>query len=271
MFILIHSEIKLRVTVPSAAKTCRALVWPVRASAAAIVIARNGSCDKHKAQAPRQRALAFPLLHQLPPPNKHQPQSYPFQSCKFPLSLFIAVRFVLHTGSLLPDWSTPLPRRTSVRRSLVEQTDKHVTSHPSASAVALAFERSLLTFCKIVALYRFHRHLYYIGPLANHTLRTGIDTPATYAMLFTSFLVATAALSSAVFAQNETLELPPGIEPCCNVDPNRVPSTLRGEWCTAQRETCPRICGGVNNLARGGQTCDLVCHPCSLPCKCRPD
>lgn len=79
-------------------------------------------------------------------------------------------------------------------------------------------------------------------------------------MLFTSVLVAAASLSGLALAQsNDTTNLPPGIEPCCTVDANIVPTELKDAWCKAQRNTCPEICGGVNELARtGGQDCSVV-------------
>jgi hypothetical protein len=77
-------------------------------------------------------------------------------------------------------------------------------------------------------------------------------------MLFTSLLVAAATLSSFASAQNETSNLPPGIQPCCTVDPNVIDDSLKTQWCQAQRNTCPEICGGVNQLSRSGQTCDQV-------------
>jgi hypothetical protein len=78
-------------------------------------------------------------------------------------------------------------------------------------------------------------------------------------MLFTSLFVAAATFSTFASAQNETSNpLPPGIQPCCTVDPNVIPDSLKTGWCQAQRNTCPEICGGIPELSRGGQTCDQV-------------
>lgn len=77
-------------------------------------------------------------------------------------------------------------------------------------------------------------------------------------MLFTSLLVAASALSSFVAAQNTSSKLPPTIQDCCKVDANLVPDDKKKAWCQAQRNTCPEICGGVNQLAAEGQDCNQV-------------
>jgi hypothetical protein len=79
-------------------------------------------------------------------------------------------------------------------------------------------------------------------------------------MLSSTLLLAATAFSSFVAAQNNSnpSALPPGISNCCTVDPNVVPDELKSEWCQAERNTCPEICGGINQLASGGQSCDTV-------------
>jgi len=86
-------------------------------------------------------------------------------------------------------------------------------------------------------------------------------------MLFTSLLVATAAFSGVAIAQNETnTNLPPGIENCCKVQPNLIPSDQRDMWCRAQRNTCPELCGGVNQM-KNGQECDS--ETLDYECECK--
>lgn len=84
-------------------------------------------------------------------------------------------------------------------------------------------------------------------------------------MLSSTLLLAVAAFSSFAAAQNNSnpSALPPGINNCCQVDPDLVPQDQKNEWCQAERNTCPEICGGVNQLATGGQTCDTV-RPATL-------
>jgi hypothetical protein len=79
-------------------------------------------------------------------------------------------------------------------------------------------------------------------------------------MLFTSFLVAASALSGFVAAQNNETNknLPPGINDCCTVDANLVPKDKKQQWCQAQRNTCPDLCGGIPELAKDGQDCNQV-------------
>ncbi|KAF2744090.1 hypothetical protein M011DRAFT_470753 [Sporormia fimetaria CBS 119925] len=86
------------------------------------------------------------------------------------------------------------------------------------------------------------------------------------AMLFTAVLAAAATFTSFAVAQNETSNLPPGFPPCCSLDPNTIELEQRQEWCRAQRNTCPELCGGINQLDRAGQTCDI--NTLEYTCKC---
>ncbi|KAF1998085.1 hypothetical protein P154DRAFT_268256 [Amniculicola lignicola CBS 123094] len=71
-------------------------------------------------------------------------------------------------------------------------------------------------------------------------------------MLYSALLVVAATFSSFVSAQNTSAG------PCCNVSSTLVPQNLRSDWCEAQRNTCPEICGGYGKLKSGGNTCDPV-------------
>ena len=75
-------------------------------------------------------------------------------------------------------------------------------------------------------------------------------------MLYSSLFVAAATLSSFAAAQNSSSSLPPGISPCCDVNPGIVPDDTKDSWCQAQRNTCPEICGGLNEVKP--QKCDSV-------------
>ncbi|KAL1595712.1 hypothetical protein SLS60_009401 [Paraconiothyrium brasiliense] len=88
-------------------------------------------------------------------------------------------------------------------------------------------------------------------------------------MLYSTLLVATAAFSGLVAAQNSTsdLTLPPGISACCSVDANQVPEKSRSTWCSASENTCPEICGGQGQIASGGNVCDA--DTLKYTCKCR--
>jgi hypothetical protein len=72
-------------------------------------------------------------------------------------------------------------------------------------------------------------------------------------MLYTTVFVAIATLSGFASAQNTT------IIPCCSVPATDVPTSLKTSWCQAERNTCPELCGGLGNIANGGNTCDQVC------------
>ncbi|KAF2280809.1 uncharacterized protein EI97DRAFT_428905 [Westerdykella ornata] len=85
-------------------------------------------------------------------------------------------------------------------------------------------------------------------------------------MLLSSLLFVASTLSLAA-AQNESSSLPPGMQPCCQVDPNVIPQDLRNSWCLAQRNTCPELCGGIGQLAPKGQSCDT--NTLEWTCECR--
>ncbi|KAJ4301171.1 hypothetical protein N0V90_003261 [Kalmusia sp. IMI 367209] len=87
-------------------------------------------------------------------------------------------------------------------------------------------------------------------------------------MLYSTLFVATAAFSGLVAAQNGSVSgLPSTIEPCCTVDANLVSDDLKTEWCQAQENTCPEICGGQGQIASGGNECDE--DTLEFTCKCR--
>jgi len=87
-------------------------------------------------------------------------------------------------------------------------------------------------------------------------------------MQYTTLVVAAAAaFSGLVGAQNSSLTLPSGIQPCCSVSANSVPSDLRSEWCRATQNTCPEICGGQGQIASGGNNCDS--QTLQHTCECR--
>jgi hypothetical protein len=79
-------------------------------------------------------------------------------------------------------------------------------------------------------------------------------------MLYATLLVASAAFSGFVAAQNSTsdLTLPPTIQACCNVDAGQVSDDDKNVWCDASENTCPEICGGQGQIASGGNVCDAV-------------
>ncbi|KAF1953932.1 hypothetical protein CC80DRAFT_494178 [Byssothecium circinans] len=81
-------------------------------------------------------------------------------------------------------------------------------------------------------------------------------------MQYSTLLVAAAAFSGLVGAQN--LTLPTGIQPCCTVQPNSVPQSQRETWCKASTNTCPELCGGQGNIASGGNDCSpsTLAHTC---------
>ncbi|KAF2876555.1 hypothetical protein BDV95DRAFT_561044 [Massariosphaeria phaeospora] len=83
-------------------------------------------------------------------------------------------------------------------------------------------------------------------------------------MLYASLLVAAAALSGLVSAQQNNTS---PIGPCCNVDAGTVPPAQKTGWCDAQRNTCPEICGGRGQIAQGGNTCTE--QDLSFKCECR--
>lgn len=70
-------------------------------------------------------------------------------------------------------------------------------------------------------------------------------------MLYTTVLVAVAAFTGFASAQNSTI-------PCCTVPVNTVPDDQKTLWCQAERNTCPEICGGLGQIASGGNNCDDV-------------
>lgn len=77
-------------------------------------------------------------------------------------------------------------------------------------------------------------------------------------MLYTAFFLAAATFSSVVSAQsNDTNSLlPPGVQECCTVDAGIVPPAKKQQWCQAQRNTCPELCGGIRETEP--QSCDTV-------------
>jgi hypothetical protein len=74
------------------------------------------------------------------------------------------------------------------------------------------------------------------------------------AMLYSSLLLAASALTGLVAAQQNYTTY----TECCTIDPNSVDSKLRQDWCRAQLNTCPELCGGIGKLASGGNLCDPV-------------
>lgn len=76
-------------------------------------------------------------------------------------------------------------------------------------------------------------------------------------MLYSTLLVAAAAFSGFVSAQNSSTP----IGDCCTVPANEVSDDLKESWCRAQTNTCPEICGGLGQVANGGNTCDDVSIP----------
>lgn len=73
-------------------------------------------------------------------------------------------------------------------------------------------------------------------------------------MLYSTLLVAASAFSSFVVAQNASTP----IGACCTVDANRIPDDQKADWCQAEQNTCPEICGGQGQIASGGNDCDNV-------------
>ena len=71
-------------------------------------------------------------------------------------------------------------------------------------------------------------------------------------MLYTTGLIAVAALTGFASAQNTT------IIPCCSVPATQVPLDQKTTWCQAERNTCPELCGGLGKIATNGNTCDPV-------------
>lgn len=82
-------------------------------------------------------------------------------------------------------------------------------------------------------------------------------------MLYSTLLVAATAFSGFVAAQNATA--PNG--PCCTVPANIVPDDDKSDWCRANQNTCPEICGGQGQIASGGNECDA--DTLEFTCKCR--
>jgi len=80
-------------------------------------------------------------------------------------------------------------------------------------------------------------------------------------MLFSTLVVAAAAFSGFATAQNAS------VGPCCTVDSNRVPQNLKDEWCTAERNTCPEICGGIGNVTPSNNSCDQSTLKFTCQCK----
>ena len=74
-------------------------------------------------------------------------------------------------------------------------------------------------------------------------------------MRFSVSALLLAALTAAVSAQNTT------VGPCCSIDPNSVDIDTRQDWCRAQTNTCPEVCGGIGKLKQGGNLCDPVRRP----------
>jgi hypothetical protein len=46
--------------------------------------------------------------------------------------------------------------------------------------------------------------------------------------------------------------------PCCRISPDSVPLESRSAWCTTTINMCNNLCGGSNNIASGGNTCNTV-------------
>ncbi|CAI6341650.1 unnamed protein product [Periconia digitata] len=92
-------------------------------------------------------------------------------------------------------------------------------------------------------------------------------------MQYSTLLLAAAATFGFVAAQNSSLPLPSGIQPCCNVNVGLVDEDLRSEWCRASQNTCPEICGGQGNIASGGNNCDTKTleHTCECRNGTKPD
>ncbi|KAF2206015.1 hypothetical protein GQ43DRAFT_152 [Delitschia confertaspora ATCC 74209] len=76
-------------------------------------------------------------------------------------------------------------------------------------------------------------------------------------MFYSTLLLAFAALSSVTIAQNIS---------CCSIDAGSVPPETKREWCQAERNTCPEICGGIGKLASGGNNCDI--NTLEFTCEC---
>ncbi|KAF2645805.1 hypothetical protein P280DRAFT_465556 [Massarina eburnea CBS 473.64] len=92
-------------------------------------------------------------------------------------------------------------------------------------------------------------------------------------MQYSTLLVAAAAFSGLVGAQNSSLTLPSGIQPCCTVSASAVPTDQKSAWCRAAQNTCPEICGGQGQIASGGNECssDTLTHTCECRNGTKPD
>ncbi|KAF2710522.1 hypothetical protein K504DRAFT_378126 [Pleomassaria siparia CBS 279.74] len=86
-------------------------------------------------------------------------------------------------------------------------------------------------------------------------------------MLYTTVLVAVAAISGFASAQNSTAI------PCCSVPASSVPQAQRTAWCQAERNTCPEVCGGLGKVASNGNTCDdtTLNYTCTCSDKTSPN
>ncbi|KAF2684724.1 hypothetical protein K458DRAFT_25982 [Lentithecium fluviatile CBS 122367] len=88
-------------------------------------------------------------------------------------------------------------------------------------------------------------------------------------MLYSSLLVAASAFASFATAQNGTIVgLPPTISACCTVAAGQINSTFKGEWCRANKNTCPEICGGQGQVAAKGNELTLQ-DSLEYTCKCK--
>jgi hypothetical protein len=81
-------------------------------------------------------------------------------------------------------------------------------------------------------------------------------------MLYATLLVAATAFTGFAAAQNDTSSnLPTGFAPCCTLPLNQLNSSQTGDWCTANENTCPELCGGQSLLAAQGNLCNSVSVP----------
>ncbi|ORY16257.1 hypothetical protein BCR34DRAFT_597811 [Clohesyomyces aquaticus] len=87
-------------------------------------------------------------------------------------------------------------------------------------------------------------------------------------MLFNTLIVAASAFAGVAFAQNDT-GLPPSVQPCCTLDAGTINQANRTNYCTAQRQTCPAICGGQGHTKAGndGNFCDITTLKFSCICQ----
>ncbi|KAF2740452.1 hypothetical protein EJ04DRAFT_455576 [Polyplosphaeria fusca] len=70
-------------------------------------------------------------------------------------------------------------------------------------------------------------------------------------MLYSMLLVAAAAFTGLVSAQNATF----ANGPCCSVDVSGLNSTVRGDFCQAQQNTCREICQEASTTRFKNNTC----------------